>query len=174
MLSSSRRRRARQDSAFGITTAEGSHLDDIDRRQRQYIATMVFRIVAIMVVVFVPGLTLLERVVIGIVATVIPYFAVIRANAGPDNAADPTNLMIGGPRQGELPGPDRGIEGRARPVNPDDDVFRNPADGEAGEEDEVIYGHVVHEDDSQDPPKGGAGPAADAADHVGHSDPDSR
>lgn len=174
MLSSPRRRRARRESAYGITTAEGSHLDDITRRQRQYIATMVFRIVAIMVVVFVPGMTLLERVVIGIVATVIPYFAVIRANAGPDSAADPTNLMIGGPRQGELPGPDRGLEGRARPVDPDDDDYRDRADDEADEEDGVIYGFVVHDDDPQDVGQCGADPAGHPADHVEHSDPDSR
>lgn len=112
MLSSSRGR-ARQDPSYGITTAESSQLDDIARRQRQYAFTMLFRVVAILVVVFVPGLTVMERVVLGIVATVIPYFAVIRANAGPDTAADPTNLMIGGPQQTALPGPDRSLEGRA-------------------------------------------------------------
>ena len=112
MLSSSRGR-ARHDPSYGITTAESSQLDDISRRQRQYAFTMLFRVVAILVVVFVPGLTVMERVVLGIVATVIPYFAVIRANGGPATGADPTNLMLGGPRQGELPGPDRGLEGSA-------------------------------------------------------------
>jgi hypothetical protein len=118
MLSSSRGR-ARHDPSYGITTAESSQLDDIARRQRQYAFTMLFRVVAILVVVFVPGLTVMERVVLGIVATVIPYFAVIRANAGPDTAADPTNLMIGGPQQTALPGPDRGLEGRAPYLDPD-------------------------------------------------------
>jgi Protein of unknown function (DUF3099) len=119
MLSSSRKR-TRHDPSYGITTAESSQLDDISRRQRQYAFTMLFRIVAIVVVVFVPGLTVLERVVLGIVATVIPYFAVIRANAGPDTAADPTNLMVGGPHQVALPGPDRGLEGRAPYLDPED------------------------------------------------------
>jgi hypothetical protein len=119
MLSSSRGR-ARRDPSYGITTAENSHLDDITRRQRQYAFTMLFRVVAILVVVLVPGLTVLERVVLGIVATVIPYFAVIRANGGPANAEDPTNLMIGGPRQGALPGPDRGLEGHTRYTDAED------------------------------------------------------
>ena len=150
MLSSSRKR-TRHDPSYGITTAESSQLDDISRRQRQYAFTMLFRIVAILVVVFVPGLTVLERVVLGIVATVIPYFAVIRANAGPDTAADPTNLMVGGPQQVALPGPDRGLEGRAPYLDPDD--FETDETDEADEADEA--------EDTDDP---------DAADDTGGSD----
>jgi hypothetical protein len=110
-LSISRRRRSRHQPAYGITTADGSHLDEVARRQRQYAATMGFRVVAILVVVFVPGLTIMERVILGLVATIIPYVAVIRANGAPTRDPAPTNLMVGGPRQGELPGPDRGIAG---------------------------------------------------------------
>jgi hypothetical protein len=101
--------RRRQEPAYGITTADHSHLDDVAKRQKQYAATMGFRVVAIIVVVFVPGLTIMERVILGLVATVIPYVAVIRANGAPTQDAPPTNLMIGAPRQGELPGPDRGL-----------------------------------------------------------------
>jgi hypothetical protein len=107
-------RRRKHEAAYGITTADGSHLDDVARRQKQYAATMLFRVAAILVVVFVPGLSVLERVILGIVATVIPYFAVIRANGGPTQSADPTNLMIGGPRQPELPTPDRSITATRR------------------------------------------------------------
>ncbi|MBR7827540.1 DUF3099 domain-containing protein [Actinospica sp. MGRD01-02] len=108
-LSISRHRR--HQPAYGITTADGSHLDEVARRQKQYAATMGFRVVAILVVVFVPGLTIMERVILGLVATIIPYVAVIRANGAPTQDPAPTNLMIGGPRQGELPGPERGIAG---------------------------------------------------------------
>ena len=107
-------RRGRQSSAYGITTADGSHLDDVSKRQKQYAATMLFRVVAILVVVFVPGLSVMTRVILGVVATVIPYFAVIRANGGPTQEADPTNLMIGAPRQPELPTPDRSITATRR------------------------------------------------------------
>jgi hypothetical protein len=102
-------RRARHAPAYGITTADGSHLDDVARRQKQYAATMGFRVVAIIVVVFVPGLTIMERVILGLVATIIPYVAVIRANGGPAQDAAPTNLMTGAPHQNELPTPDRSI-----------------------------------------------------------------
>lgn len=103
--------RRRNPAAYGITTADGSHLDDVAKRQRQYAATMAFRVVAIIVVVFVPGLTIMERVILGLVATIIPYVAVIRANGGPAQDAAPTNLMLGAPRQNELPTPDRSIAG---------------------------------------------------------------
>jgi hypothetical protein len=106
-------RRHRKPAAYGITTADGSHLDDVSKRQKQYAATMGFRVVAIIVVVFVPGLTIMERVILGLVATIIPYVAVIRANGGPAQDAAPTNLMVGAPKQNELPTPDRSITGTA-------------------------------------------------------------
>jgi hypothetical protein len=120
--------RDQQPAAYGITTAEGSHLDDISKRQKQYAATMLFRIVAILVVVLVPGLSVLERVILGLVATVIPYVAVIRANGGPDQASAPTNLMLGAPRLPELPIADRGITGGHRISADDDDVDEDDAD----------------------------------------------
>lgn len=107
------RRGRRKPSSYGITTADGSHLDDVSRRQKQYAATMTFRVVAILVVVLVPGLSVMERVILGLVATIIPYVAVIRANGGPDTA-EPTNLMIGGPQQYELPPVDRALGGQRR------------------------------------------------------------
>jgi hypothetical protein len=111
-FSISRRRPA--EPSYGITTADASHLSDITKRQRQYVYTMLFRVVAILVVVLVPGLTLLERAILGLVATVIPYVAVVRANGGPDRSQPPTNLLLGPPRQGELPGPDRALPGSHR------------------------------------------------------------
>jgi hypothetical protein len=48
-------------------------------------------------------------VILGLVATIIPYVAVIRANGGAAQDPAPTNLMIGAPRQNELPTPDRSI-----------------------------------------------------------------
>ena len=102
-------RRGHRPPAYGITTADGSHLADVSRRQKQYAATMLFRVAAILVVVFVPGLSVMPRVILGLVATVIPYVAVIRANGGPPQDPDPTHLMIGAPRQPELPTPDRSL-----------------------------------------------------------------
>jgi Protein of unknown function (DUF3099) len=120
--------RDHEPAAYGITTAEGSHLDDITKRQKQYALTMLFRIVAILVVVLVPGLSVLERVILGLVATIIPYVAVIRANGGPDQASAPTNLMLGGPRLPELPIAERGITGGHRISTDDDDADYDYAD----------------------------------------------
>jgi hypothetical protein len=128
----SSRRRGRRD-AYGITTADGSHLDDVAKRQRQYAVTMAFRVVAILVVVLVPGLTVMERVILGLVATIIPYVAVIRANGGPDNSGGPTNLMVGEPRQIELPGPDLSIGGGLRVDAADPDEAAGDGSAAAGD-----------------------------------------
>jgi hypothetical protein len=125
-------RRRPSEPSYGITTADSSHLSDITKRQRQYVFTMLFRVVAILVVVFVPGLTLLERAVLGLVATVIPYIAVVRANGGPDQSEAPTNLMIGPPRHDELPGADRSLTGVRRI---DDEDAEDDEQGRDGQDD---------------------------------------
>jgi hypothetical protein len=147
--------RHRHDPAYGITTAEGSHLDDISKRQRQYGLTMLFRLVAVLTVVFVPGLSVLERAILGLVATIIPYVAVIRANGGPTNSADPTNLMVGGPRQGQLPAGERSL-GAGRRV-----------DGEAGEEYDGYgpYDGDGYDGDGYDGDGGALGTSDGRADH---------
>jgi hypothetical protein len=102
-------RRGRRSSAYGITTADGSHLDDVSRRQKQYAATMLFRVAAILVVVFVPGLSVHGA---GDPRDGGHGHPVLRGDPGqrrPAQDADPTNLMIGAPRQPELPTPDRSI-----------------------------------------------------------------
>ncbi|WP_051452101.1 DUF3099 domain-containing protein [Actinospica robiniae] len=131
------------EQSYGITTADSSHLSDISRRQRQYIWTMLLRLVLLLVVVLVPGPTLLERTVLGLVATIIPYFAVVRANGGPDLSEAPTNMMVGAPRQSELPGPDRSLGGTHRidadgePIDGDDASFGWKDEPAAGEDEPV-------------------------------------
>jgi hypothetical protein len=87
---------------YGITTADTSHTQDITRRQKQYILTMLVRVVSIIVVVCVPGISWQLKAGLCLVATIIPYVAVVRANGGPSPQKDPTNLMIGPPPHGEL------------------------------------------------------------------------
>ncbi len=130
-----------EDDVYGITTAETSHVEEITKRQKQYILTMMIRVVSIVVVVAVPGLTWQLRVGLCIVATIIPYIAVVRANGGPVRDTDPTNLMVGRPKQGELP-PSR---------------FELPTTGERAE---VIVGETVSpEDPGRARPAAAAGPA---------------
>lgn len=99
------------DPVYGITTAQQSHMADIAKRQKQYVITMTFRIVALLVVLLVPGLTILERVVLGVAVTVIPYVAVIRANGGQPPSDDPTNLLLDRPDQTSIGQQNAGLPG---------------------------------------------------------------
>ncbi len=97
-----------EDRVYGITTAETSHTQEITRRQKQYILTMLVRVVSIIVVVVVPGISWPVKIGLCLVATIIPYVAVVRANGGPSRDGGPTNLMLE-PRRRELDPPQRGL-----------------------------------------------------------------
>jgi hypothetical protein len=148
-----------EERVYGITTAETSHMQDIARRQKQYILTMLVRIVSIVVVVCVPGISWVIKIGLCLVATVIPYIAVVRANGGPAQDRDPTNLLIGGPPRDAL--------GSAQPGLPrsgaDDYVQGEYVRSEYGASD---VGHTGGRQDSQ-----GSTSSADAA--AGSARPDS-
>ena len=111
------------DPVYGITTAEESLSADIARRQKQYLLTMGFRVVAIVVVVWVPWLNWPTKIALGVVATIIPFIAVVRANGAPAPEHDPTNLLL------SPPGP-RQIEGRDTSLPAAEEVYRaDPWDG---------------------------------------------
>lgn len=94
---------------YGITTAETSHTDQITRRQKQYILTMLVRVVSILVVVCVPAFSWPVKVGLCLLAAIIPYVAVVRANAGSGPEKDPTNLLVGPPPRDELGAAQRGL-----------------------------------------------------------------
>jgi hypothetical protein len=97
-----------EDQVYGITTAETSHMQEITRRQKQYILTMLVRVVSIIVVVSVPGISWPIKIGLCLVATIIPYVAVVRANGGPAQEKGPTNLLLAPPRE-ELGSAQRGL-----------------------------------------------------------------
>jgi hypothetical protein len=97
-----------EDQVYGITTAETSHTQEITRRQKQYILTMLVRVVSIIVVVCVPGISWPIKIGLCLVATIIPYVAVVRANGGPAQEKGPTNLVLAPPRE-ELGSAQRGL-----------------------------------------------------------------
>jgi hypothetical protein len=117
---------------YGITTAETSHTQEITRRQKQYILTMLVRVVSIIVVVSVPGISWVLKIGLCLVATIIPYVAVVRANGGPSPEKGPTNLMLGRPPQGELGESQRGLPGPGASGSEDyivgERVYREPSD----------------------------------------------
>lgn len=122
---------------YGITTAETSHTQEITRRQKQYILTMLVRVVSIIVVVSVPGISWQLKIGLCLVATIIPYVAVVRANGGPSPEKGPTNLILGRPSQGELGSAQPGLPGSAGA-----DEAGRPADFIVGE-------RVFHESEQE-------------------------
>jgi hypothetical protein len=123
------------DPVYGITTAEHSHMEDIARRQKQYILTMLFRVVSVVIVVWVPGISWQLKVLLCLVATVIPYVAVVRANGGPTPEKNPTNLLLGPPGKDALesgsPGAGRTGADGADPADGDetDEANQGPETG---------------------------------------------
>jgi Protein of unknown function (DUF3099) len=120
-----------QDPVYGITTAEEALSADIGRRQKQYLLTMGFRVVAILVVVCVPGIGWPLKIVLAVVATVIPFIAVVRANGSPEPDADPTNLLLAPPGPPAIEGRDFAL-GSAQEFYPGESVPSDPFGGEPG------------------------------------------
>jgi Protein of unknown function (DUF3099) len=119
-----------QEPVYGITTAEQSHTDEITRRQKQYILTMLIRVVSIVVVVAVPGISWPIKILLCGVATVIPYIAVVRANGGPAPDSDPTNLLLAPPDKPALEHEQLGLPGTGPVVSGEADEATDPAGGD--------------------------------------------
>jgi Protein of unknown function (DUF3099) len=128
-----------QEPVYGITTAEQSHTDEITRRQKQYILTMLIRVVSIVVVVAVPGISWPIKILLILLATVIPYIAVVRANGGPAPEKDPTNLLLAPPDKPALEHDQLGLPGTG-PVVSGDPVFDDAVSGD------TVSGDAVSED----------------------------
>ncbi|HEV3171814.1 MAG TPA: DUF3099 domain-containing protein [Actinocrinis sp.] len=132
--------RGGQEPVYGITTAEQSHTDEITRRQKQYILTMLIRVVSIVVVVAVPGISWQIKVLLILLATVIPYIAVVRANGGPVPEKDPTNLLLAPPDKPALEHDQLGLPGTGPVVSGEADEATDPAGGdEAWERGETAH-----------------------------------
>lgn len=95
---------------YGITTADEPLSADMARRQRQYLISMSFRVVAILVIVLVPGISWQIKAVVAVVATVIPFFAVVMANGAPAPDHQSTNLLLAAPAPPAIEGRDSAIE----------------------------------------------------------------
>ena len=92
----------REPEAYRITSAARSHSDDIGHRQRRYVISMAVRTVCfVLAVVFMHVLVLMWAFIIA--SFVLPYVAVVMANAGvtPDPGGpeavgpDPTRKALG-------------------------------------------------------------------------------
>jgi hypothetical protein len=155
---------------YGITTAEQSHTDEITRRQKQYILTMLIRVVSIVVVVAVPGISWPIKILLCGVATVIPYIAVVRANGGPTPEKDPTNLLLAPPDKPALGHEQPGLPGTG-PVMPGEaDEVTDPAEGDGPPE----HGETTESDETarSDGParSGGTAQPGEAGERRVHAD----
>jgi Flp pilus assembly protein TadB len=91
---------ANRDEPILVTTAPISARDERRTRERRYLITMAVRIVAFVVaIVFATGWI---RVIAVILALVLPWVAVVLANAGPTRAARETPSLYSGERPREL------------------------------------------------------------------------
>lgn len=98
------RRKEDNDAAVRITTAASGASADISRRQRRYIVSMTIRTLCFIGAVAVgPGIL---RWVLVAAALLLPYFAVVMANAG-ESRTDGFDLPTGPPGH-ELPAPPKG------------------------------------------------------------------
>ena len=86
--------------AVRITTANASSGDDIAARQRRYLLAMGFRTVCFVAAIFVT--ITWARVVLIVAALVLPYVAVVMANAG-SSKSDGFALLDGPSGSRELP-----------------------------------------------------------------------
>jgi hypothetical protein len=98
--------------AVRITTANASSGDDIAARQRRYLLAMGFRTVCFVAAIFVT--ITWARVVLIVAALVLPYVAVVMANAG-SSKSDGFALLDGPSGSRELP------EGRVSGADSDAD-----------------------------------------------------
>jgi hypothetical protein len=95
--------------AVRITGARSSLTDDLRRRQRRYMISMAIRTLCVILAVVLWQ----ESRIIAVIALcgggLIPYIAVVYANAGRERAPDPPDTFVGSEPPPQRPGPDADI-----------------------------------------------------------------
>jgi hypothetical protein len=99
-----RRRRGPRQPVYRVTAARRGTTDDVRRRERRYVITMLVRTACLLLAIFVPVTPLRVAFVIG--AVVLPYFAVVFANGGREPATSAPDLLDAPPRIPLERGPD--------------------------------------------------------------------
>jgi Protein of unknown function (DUF3099) len=80
------RRESSRPEVYRITSATGSHSADMQQRATRYLMSMGIRTVCVILVIFVPGPL---RWVFAVGAIVLPYIAVVAANAAGERRGEP-------------------------------------------------------------------------------------
>lgn len=89
----------RADEPVLVTTAAKSPRDEQRERQRRYLITMGIRVVCFILAIVLVGVGLRWEAAIAVAASLIlPWVAVIAANAGPRRVSETPSLYAGEPR----------------------------------------------------------------------------
>jgi hypothetical protein len=105
-----RRRGGTGPAVYRITGARQSLEDDVRGRQRRYVISMLVRTVAVLLTVLLWNVSRPLSVVTLVLGLVLPYIAVVIANAGRENAPSLPSTFITSASRPSLP-PGRGGEG---------------------------------------------------------------
>lgn len=96
-------RKQRGGEVFRITGARQSLDEDVRGRQRRYVVSMLIRTVAVLLTVALWDVQRVVAVVTLVVGGLLPYVAVVIANAGRENPPLPPSSYIPPPYRRELP-----------------------------------------------------------------------
>lgn len=115
---------------FRITGARTGLDEDVRGRQRRYVISMSIRTVAVILAASLWNVERYVAVVALVLGAVLPYVAVVIANAGRENAPSLPSSFIGAPVRRVL-APPRTDDGFTEPVT--EDVVAEPAPGTGSE-----------------------------------------
>lgn len=97
-------RKQRDAEVFRITGARQGLADDVRGRQRRYVISMLVRTAAVLLTVFLWDVERPLAIVTLVLGLVLPYVAVVIANAGRENAPSAPDAYVPAPGRRELAG----------------------------------------------------------------------
>ncbi|MFF3348091.1 DUF3099 domain-containing protein [Streptomyces sp. NPDC002779] len=115
---------------FRITGARTSLQEDVRGRQRRYVISMLIRTLSVILAATLWNVERHVAVVALVLGVVMPYIAVVIANAGRENAPSLPSTFVVAPPRPMIAGPGPGVP-FAEPVP--DDAVPDPAPGPADE-----------------------------------------
>ncbi|MGK5533035.1 DUF3099 domain-containing protein [Streptomyces sp. URMC 129] len=90
-------------TVYRITEARQSLDEDVRGRQRRYVVSMLIRTVAVLLTVLLWNVSTPLAAVTLVLGAVLPYVAVVIANAGRENAPSLPSAFLTGPARHSLP-----------------------------------------------------------------------
>jgi hypothetical protein len=124
-------RKQRSPEVFRITGARQGLDEDIRGRQRRYVISMLVRTVAVLLTVVLWDISRPLAVVTLVVGLVMPYVAVVIANAGRENTPSLPDTYIAGPSQPMLEASERTQEAQEEEPAAEPAAPKEPQDRES-------------------------------------------